>query len=306
MNRVRKLTIGMLAALLVLMIPGMAFAKSYVPVKGTRYEYDENDKKWVKTNATVTAKFSKDGKVKKVEETQTGYTRVRTYSWKGNNLKKDVIKENWSWLDGDGKTQTTTINRTERFTIKNKLPVKSERSYVSNSSQEGEWKNTTTTKYTWKKNKKKGTASITGSIQGNSYSYTETIKLKKGRRVSVKDDNGSSTYTYYRSGLLKQETIRDGDVSIVYKYNKKGYITEWTETGRDDGGAYTRKNTYKWTMNKKKKCPKSVVVTQKRTGSNAFTSTFKYEFTKFKKVSKVRNCDAFGFPVWLGIETQYA
>ena len=166
MNRVRKLTIGMLAALLVLMIPGMAFAKSYVPVKGTRYEYDENDKKWVKTNATVTAKFSKDGKVKKVEETQTGYTRVRTYSWKGNNLKKDVIKENWSWLDGDGKTQTTTINRTERYTIKNKLPVKSERSYVSNSSQEGTWKNTTTTKYTWKKNKRRGQPVLQEAFRG--------------------------------------------------------------------------------------------------------------------------------------------
>ena len=304
MNRIRKFTIGMIAALLLMMIPGMAFAKSYVPVKATMSEYNENEKKWMKTDTVITAKFSKDGKVKKVEESRNNYKKVHTYTWKGNNLKKDVIKENWSWVDDNNKTQTGSMNRSESFTIKNKLPAKSESSYVYYDSQDGEWKNTATTKYTWKKNKKKGTSSVSGSNPGGSYSYTETIKLKKGRRVSVTSDNGSQAYTYYKSGLLKQETIKDGDITIVYKYNKKGYITEMKETGKDDNGSYTRTNTYKWTMDKKKKCPKSVVVTLKRTGSNAFTETYKYVFTKFKKVSKVRNCDAYGFPVWLGVDTE--
>ena len=77
-------------------------------------------------------------------------------------------------------------------------------------------------------------------------------------------------------------------------YNKAGYITSYTDRYKD---GTTRNKTYRYTNDRKKKCPKKVVVTETNGGS---TTVKTYVFTKFKKVSRVRNCDDSGFTVPLG------
>ena len=80
----------------------------------------------------------------------------------------------------------------------------------------------------------------------------------------------------------------DYSSKITRTYNKGGYPVSQES---DDLTV-----TWKYTMDKKKNCPKQVIVSARQSGK---TEKFKVVFTTFKKVSRIRNCDASGREILL-------
>ena len=66
----------------------------------------------------------------------------------------------------------------------------------------------------------------------------------------------------------------------------------------DDGKVRWIVTTYKWTMDGKK--PKRLEYFSQNQDGEIYNQHY-YEFTETRKVKQSRNCDAFGFEVWLGI-----
>ena len=311
MKKNRTLTVLLIAALLAAMIPGTAFAKAkkYVPTEGTKYTYEGG--KWKKTSETFTASFKSSGKVTSVKvknfrvdfdnESYGIGSKEWKYAWTGDNLKKEEYKvdrtDTQKYTDEEtGDVIEEKIHEVSTdvssYTIKKEKPKKFSETIKISLNGDLLRHDEINCSYTWKG--KKGTVKGTEKRIKNwgDPGYTKTIKdeikLKSGRRASVK--TGGWKYTYYGDYLLKKEsgTYANG-IAFTRTYNKNGFVKE-----KKDGSL---KTSYQWTI--KSGVPKEVVVTE--TG-NGKTKKYKWVFTKTKEVSKIRNCDAYGLPVWLGVE----
>ncbi|MBR1899490.1 MAG: hypothetical protein IJ820_00295 [Lachnospiraceae bacterium] len=140
-----------------------------------------------------------------------------------------------------------------------------------------------TRSYKWKKNKctyKNGDTTVTLKING------------KGQLVSEKyknaDGSGSTTYKYYSNGNLKSYTSKGSGYSYTIKYNSKGFVK--SEKGKGTGYSYSYTYSYK---TKKGKIKERICKYNGKVSS-------KTVYSKWKKVSNIRNCDRFGYMVALG------
>ena len=267
MNRAKKL-IGMLVAAAVLTavpLTAMALpAGGYVPTSGTRYTLDEKTKKWVK-DATISSTYKKDGRLtKNTVKYMYGTSNSCAYSWKGNYITKYVYK----YSDKD---YTSTSSTTYKY--KNNKRV----SYQNSGDK--------AVKIKWKG--KTGTYSIGN---GQTYKYTINQKgqlIKSAGRVEEGGllVSGTYTYKYYANGNLKSITTKGKNSTSVEKFNKQGYRT----SSSYKLGSFSTKSTYKY----KTKNGKIREVVETYT-SGSYTYSRKTVFNKWKKVSHVRNCDAWG------------
>ena len=319
MKKNRALTVLLIAALLAAMIPGTVFAKAkkskkYVPTAGTKYTYERG--KWKKTSETFTASFNRSGKVTsvKIKNYRTDFdstsyglgSKEWKYAWTGNNLKKKECVTDWVNYEGHADDETgrsgvekipEVISDIASYTIKKGKPKKSTEiiKQFQGSSKNPSWHDETRCNYIWKG--KKGIVKETDKRikdwggTGFTKTINDEVKQKSGRRVSEKE--GDWKYTYYGDCLLKKEsgTYKNG-ATCTRTYHKNGFVKEVKINDK--------KTSYRWTI--KKGVPKEVVVTETGYGS---TRKYKWVFTKTKSVSKIRNCDAYGLPVWLGVDLEY-
>lgn len=142
-------------------------------------------------------------------------------------------------------------------------------------------------KYTYKFKWKKKT--LTYATEDGTISTTVNGKNQIVKTVRTGSSNSYTTkYTYYGNGNRKKYVHKTSDgIVTTYKYNSKGYII--SETGKN----YSRKYTYKI---KKGKILERICKYQEsgRSGER------KVVYSKWKKVSHVRNCDAWGYSITLG------
>ena len=273
MNTVKRL-VTLFGMILLTFSPaaGMDASGAYVPTIAKTYI--KQNGKWVDSHSKKFV-FKKDGRITQLE---AGF-EVRNYSWKGNY----VFQQNYT---GQG-TGTWT------FKYKNGL----RQSKVFESADD-----TTTYSYKWKKRKasvKYTTVNIWNEDAGITSITTKVNEKKQITSVKTKYRGGLSileTFVYYKNGNLKEKWYKFGDSGpTITKYNEDGYIISLVD---NFGSSNESTSTYKYTMDKKKKCPKSVLVKSK---DSYGSRTQKTVFSSFKKVSRVRNCDASGYVLPLGI-----
>ena len=201
--------------------------------------------------------YRKDGRITKYTTTDAEGTRSDSYSWKGDYVKKNA----YAGSGGYSCAWTWTYK-------KGKL-----QKYSFSDSDGDAW----AAKAGWKKKK----AAVSFTVTGSSYKFVGTTSAKSGLTNIYKlNADGSSSY-------------REGAAVSVTSWNKKGYITSVTDTAPEGNHSMT----YTYVMDKKKKCPKEVLVTYNDDGD---IRQERILYTKWKKVSRVRNCDAAGTEVPLG------
>ena len=238
------------------------------------------------------------------------------YTWKGNNLKaisfthKDSNKGAYEPGEKHDRSRTKTYNMTASISKKKPKKMKESVKEVWKNKYEkgdnGTRSDSRSTTFKW--NKKDGTALCENTYgDGGKDRRGSYITLKSGRRASDWADNMKATY--YKDGKLKSIMITYGDGGYhKEEFNKNGYLTktENSNKGYDENGRnkqYDSKEitTLTWKMSGKK--PLSVEVSRQGTNMDGkWTDKFKWVFTKTMKVSKVRNCDAYGLPVGGGAE----
>lgn len=310
--------IAMLLVLISTMIPAIAFAKdagkagkdgkTYVPTAGTEYRWDKKKNKWIRTGVKFSADYDKQGKVRSVkiawkdDKAKESESLKYNYTWKGDNLQKESFK--YKSLSNGKSGESYSVKTT--YNIKNKKPVKEENVcyyYDEDGQLAGSF--ITKTKYTWKKNNKKGSGETRYTLQkkDDKTPYTgrstDTYTLKKGKIAASKEDGYS--FKYYDNGNLKSitKTSTDGKDKSVTKFNKAGYRVKYSYSHKDEKGVVTGYvTTYKWTIADKK--PKGVEWYTKELNGTT-TDRYRYKYTETKKVAKSRNCDTFGIEVWLGL-----
>ena len=274
MRTVRFLTALVGAVLAAALLSGSAFAAGggYVPAAGTRQVLKNGN--WVQAES-FRISYRKDGRITKYTTTDAEGTRSDSYSWKGDYVKKNAYAGSggyscaWTWTYKKGKLQK----------------------YSFSDSDGDAW----AAKAGWKKKK----AAVSFTVTGSSYKMQSgTLKMDgKGRITSETRSSADGvqawTSSYYGNGLLKKRTYREGAAVSVTSWNKKGYITSVTDTAPEGNHSMT----YTYVMDKKKKCPKEVLVTYNDDGD---IRQERILYTKWKKVSRVRNCDAAGTEVPLG------
>jgi len=143
--------------------------------------------------------------------------------------------------------------------------------------------NKETISYKWKKNKciyKDG-------------DYTVVLKINgKGQIVSEKQTGPGGTYIwtykYYSNGNRKSYSFKGPSNSYTVKFNSNGYVK--SEKGSSSRGSYSYIYSYK---SKKGK------ITEKICKYNGKVSS-KTVYSKWKKVSNIKNCDSFGYGSALG------
>jgi hypothetical protein len=313
-----KLLAAAFAVMILIMIPGIAFAngtkesvnsgRSYVPTAGIEYIWDEAKSKWVPSGETFKAVFDKRGKIRsldiawKSDDGREIESLKYTYQWKGDNLKRESLKYVSS---NDGKAGERYSAKTT-YKVKHKKPVK-EKNVCYYYDEDGKLAAsfTTETKYKWNKNNKKGSGKTKSSLwnkEGNE-PYTrrssDLYTLKSGK-ISTSREDGYS-FKYYKNGNLKSITkfSADGETRSVTDFNKAGYRVKFSYSSKDKNGAATGYvTTYRWSVVDRK--PKSVEWFTKDL-SGRITDRYRYRYTKTKKVAQSRNCDVFGLEVWLGI-----
>ena len=302
MKRIMHLLL--IACLTVLMLSAAAMAKptyekepakgTYVPVQGniTRVKDGKTE------SGTVWYSFTTDGRIKSYVETWPEGTINRSYLWDKNRVASKCN------TFPDGTTEKTTYT----YTKKTRVVEKWERNYSNG-------KHVIAT-YTWDRKGGSGTyVQETTSSDGQGHTSYGTCKADKKGRLTQQTisrnygDNGDSntadirssqkTYTYYKDGKGKSVTqngnlVWSGTLEQKITYNKAGYKTSQTDK-KDDGT--TRTYSYQYTNARGRKCPKKIVVTITDNGN---ITVLTYEFTNFKKVTRVRNCDDWGWSVHLG------
>ena len=223
--------------------------------------YWKNGTKWEK-GTEYTWSYKGDGKItKRTWKDPDGTSSTSSYKWKGNFLSKIT------WSSGQYSTYKYKNSRLQSFT-----------------SVYGGGKRTT--KLKWDKKKKKAT------YKSGDFTITLTFN-SKGQLVKETDKSAAETYTYkykyYSNGNVKK--ISGGSnkgYQFTTNYNKKGYLS--SETGKDGIYSWSYKYSYK-TKNGK--------ITERISKSNGVESS-KTVYTKWKKVSRVRNCDGMGRTTPLG------
>ena len=272
MKKTKQLIAMLLTFALLALTPLSAMAASggYVPAEGKQYVLSNG--KWEQNNS-FKASYSKDGKLLKK---QYGYKdrsdTVYKFKWSGNNITKV------NYLYSDGATGLTVRK------FKGGLLQSMSASSRDNS-----------TKYSYKWKKKKASVKVTTNSTNSVKLVGMTVKVNSKKQViseEYKYSDGTKekvTYKYYSDGKAKEYRTQTTDGNVVGKYNKNGYMTSWSFTNKS---GKTNTTSYKYTMDKKKKCPKEVIINNTYNGE---TTTSRIEITAFKKVSKVRNCDASGY-----------
>lgn len=256
-------------ALLTVLLSVTALA-AYVPVEG----------KSTNTENPISLKFSykKNGNLSSYVETYSDTSYSRSYKWKSSRISKVTIVD------------TYNDKTTKSYTYKKGLL-----SAIANTYS---WQTGETISYKWKK---KSASVTTAYADGSTNTDTVTAKRNsKKQRTAITSREGNASHTtvwkYYGNGNIKSITDSEsGGYKDVYSYNKNGYLTSYVSSW--SGGSRTVKLQY--VMDKKKKCPNRVTVTI--SGSDGEASVETYEFTAFKKVKKVRNCDAVGTEIPLGV-----
>ncbi len=275
MKRVKKLIGLLVAATIIAATPLTAMALpagGYVPTSGTWYFKNSNTKKWEKTGTVLSYTYKKDGRLTKRVNKYDGGSSASTYTWKGNYLTKQVNKYS------DGSSNMT-------YKYKNKKQTSYQ--YSGNKAQTIKWKGKT------------------GTETGDGWTRKYTVN-GKGQLVKITtkySDGGTytSTYKYSGGGNLKSVAGKGKDskgkttYNNLMKYNKKGYPTSQVSSGT----GYSYKATYKY-KTKKGKLREVVVNSTYKDGGSSETYSNKLVFTKWKKVSHVRNCDAFGNLIGFG------
>ena len=219
-----------------------------------------------------------------------GYVPTKgTYSYYDSSAKKWVKQETYTWsYKSDGRlTKRTNKYDDGTSTIKytwsgdRVKKIKDSSGYTSYKYKGKKLTSVTesygskhTYKYKWKKNK--------GTVKMDGYSNTIQINSKGQLTKSVSKysdgDTYTTTYKYYANGNLKKVTGKNFSAS----YNSAGYITKITN--KNDGKTYTTKYKYK----KKNGKIKQITIT------HSDGSKSRLVFSKWKRVSHVRNCDATG------------
>ena len=278
MKKTKRLWILVLAIMMLMMVSANVFAASvYVPTEGNKYKWDADKKKWVKYESFKTT-FDKSGRIKKYVRKSKGKSFTETFKWKENLVVEDKYTDN----TGNG-IYSRTIKRKNKKNLLTKM--------VLTETSDG---NTTKSTYTYSWKGKKATGKKTSKTE--STKYTVVIDGKK-RPVKYIYDTFTSTHAYYKNGNIKKSLI-GGAPTFIDEYNSAGYSTSWTNKipCHENGnrvGTVTYKETYTYTMDKKRKCPKSMIKVCTRDG--VFTEKYKTIYTSFKKVSRTRNCDAFAY-----------
>ena len=275
MKRVKKLIGLLVAATIIAATPLTAMALpagGYVPTSGTWYYKDSTTKKWEKSGTVLSYTYKKDGKLTKRVDKYNGGSSALTYTWKGNYITKIASNS----ADGGGFTA---------YKYKNKKRTSYQ--YSGEKAQTIKWKGKTGT-YTGDGGKTKYTINGKGQLvkitttYDSGYVYTTTYKYSGGGNLKSvtgkgKDSKGKTTSNY------------------LMKYNKKGYPASRMYSGTN----YSDKTTYKYKTKKGKLREVVVNSTYKEGGSNE-TYSYRVVFTKWKKVSHIRNCDAYGNTIGLG------
>lgn len=268
MRRTKRLWTLFLAVMIIAMIPASAFAASKKNIPTAGYKEQLKDGKWVKLN-DFSMNYNSQGKIISYSRRFAGGgSEKTTYKWNGDR----VIQSTYTSSD------KSTNKEKRSFLKKKKNFVKS--AVVDNGNDH------ITLTYKWKKN----TATVTEKYDDNSSEPSSyTVKVNNNGRILMESHPREYAsgplvykYKYYGNGNLKSITNSNG---AVMKYNKDGYL------------AANGIITYKYTMDKKKKAPKLVEWTEYFENEEF---KFRIKYTKYKKVSKVRNCDATGYRVILG------
>lgn len=276
MNKMKKLTALLLTFALLAVTPlsAMAASGTYIPTAGTRYEF--KDGKW-ETIANIRFNYDKKGRLKSTRyENADGGATISSLKWSGNYVTKS--------------TNTFESGRTYMAVRKFKDGLLKTYTHTSPDSK-------STYSYKWKKKK----ASVKFTVTPASASSLVSVAVKVNGKKQIisetyKYSDGSAEkneYKYFGNGNMKQYKRTDKHGVTIQKFNKNGYITYFSSTYDGDVGT----ETYKYTMDKKKKCPKEV--TAEYTTSTGYSMLSKTVYTSFKKVSNPRNCDASGLAVGL-------
>lgn len=261
MKTAKKLWALLLAAMMIMMVPVSASAaQKFVPVAG--YQQYWNGSKWVK-DFDFTAKYKSSGNITSfIKEYSSGYSETRTYKWKNNRVVENTYYTSKGYTDKAVRSYKNNLLKKSEFTASSK-------DYI------------TTRKYSWKKR----TAKVTLSYSKKYSSSTYTIKVNKKGRRSYEYVPGNSPVTsswkYYSNGNLKSYVHKSSSGTTSTYFNELGYK-------ESNGGIY-----YTYTMDKKKNRPKKVEWTSDK-------RKYRMVYTKYKKVSAIKNCDAWGYPVVLG------
>ena len=263
MKQVKRLTALLLTVVLLAMTPLTALAlgpSGYVPTKAITYS--KSDGKWVKESER-TFSYKSDGRIAKTTYKYLydgGSSGWTKYTWSGNHIKKVTTSSGGGWS----------------YKYKgNKLL-----SYKSLSGDKA------TYKITWKGKKgtyKKGKEKMTLTVNGKGQVVKEVYAYDGG--------TNTTTYKYYGNGNRKSYTYKEKSYTYTVKYNSKGWVTSEKETGEY---SYTAKYTYKTKKGK---------ITERKSTykwSDGGSYESKTEYTKWKKVSHVRNVDGFWYNLPLG------
>ena len=264
------------ALLAITPISAMAASGGYVPTAATTY--DLNDGKWEESHS-LKMSYSKDGKITKrqyIYKDSAPYTI--NYKWSGNY----ITKVTYQYSDG---TVSTTTRKFKGGLLKSMVNINSE----------------ATTKYSYKWKKKKASVKVTTNSTNKVILVSATAKVNSKKQIissEYKYSDGTKakvTCKYYSDGKMKEYKSVSSTGTSVEKYNKYGYITMWSYTNTEGKVSL---ETFKYTMDKKKKAPKELVYTYSYNGETPSTS--KTVYTAYKKVSRVRNCDGSNYGFTLG------
>ena len=257
MKRVKRAAALLMTAVMLFAASSAVFAASgEVPAKGTYYSKENGN--WVKGNE-YTWSYKSDGRLTATTTKRTDGTSTTTkYKWKGNFITKIIYS--------NGEYSVYKYKGTRR---------------VSSAYYYSGGKNVNT--YKW--NKKK-----------TSYTYksgdsTYTINVNgKGQIVKEKivTPNWTDIMTYkYSGGNLKSMTVKStDDYTYAEKFNGKGYVTSI----KGHSGSYSFNVTYTYKTKKG-----HIVERLMKNKSSDGTVETKFVYSKWKKVSTMRNCDGSGY-----------
>lgn len=207
----------------------------------------------------VDAASSKTFYVPKTEKTTYVYTS--TYEDGTTNTDKESWTTSYYYGKNGLENKYTSESGTSKISRNSKGYVTGVKSYDKN----GKLQSTTT--YTRKSN---GDAT-----KMKSYDYSSGKK-----KLSF-----TSTYTYWRKGVIKKSTRKDADGSTtVYNYNKKGNITSYSA----DGGKY--KTTYKHTFKNGRLAKEVATNSGSNNDGSVATTTFTYKVKNGKVIKEVATC----------------
>lgn len=257
MKQIKRYACILITVLLLASTPSAALAAAeYVPTKAVCTSYTKKGNEWVQNGSAITYTWSykKDGRlIKTASLAESGKGSWVRRSWKGDLVKKVTYE--------DGSTTT----------YKYKKGMLTQVRYISKEFQN-------VSKYSIKKKK---AVSSDGNVT-STISYNGKGQYKKVV-TQYMNDTTTKTYKYYSDGNLKKLTTTDnmGSTQVV-RFNKKGYLKSFLM--KSPSVTITTTYSYKYKKGKIREC----IVTRQGGG---YSSMQKFVYTKWREVSRTRNCD---------------